>query len=126
MVIVSLTLTLCSVLLKRGQCVFGATFKIILNVIKESKVSEISHHSPTSYEARHPGTWVKGIYFMFSFPNVIPMSASHQKTKGWRRVSHLWGFFMSWAGSIFTLPLLYPCPDCSHVTTDNCKEDWVM
>lgn len=46
------THTVCHKLLKRGQCVSGATFKIILNVIKESKVSEISHHSPTSYETR--------------------------------------------------------------------------
>lgn len=46
------THTVCLVLLIRGQCVSGATFKIILNVIKESKVSEISLHLPTSYEAR--------------------------------------------------------------------------
>ena len=44
--------TVCHALLIHGQCVSGATFKIILNVIKESKVSEISHDSPTSYEAR--------------------------------------------------------------------------
>lgn len=44
--------TVCRVLLKHGQRVSGATFKIIINVNKESKVSKISHHSPTSYETR--------------------------------------------------------------------------
>lgn len=44
--------TVCRVLLKRGQRVSGAKFKIILNVIKESKVSKISHHTPTSYETK--------------------------------------------------------------------------